>query len=582
MKLGKQAPRRLLSTPAFGDFIDKATTWPAVKPRGWEYAVPPDKLDILANDTIGNCVIEGTEVCATEVHAAYKAPYSGPVVHITTKSGKSLTVTPNHAILTPRGFTLAKFIEKGDYLIGTRGSKPLPDSLFGGGEFDFNKTPTLVEEVFSTLRLADRLPLKIMPSPIHFHGDGQFINSDVDVVRTEGFLGGELNPALSEPYGHDEIGTTRKLERHFIRPSALRHTPRRSGVTTHGSVGASSDGTSFFNGQSGVSQSQRLPLRSQAVSGLGDGISQSSAVNTELCAERIHSLSSNISPNRARKITSTSRIEELDGLRPRSGFYASELHPSIKGSFIDAELARNLTQRFPGLIEDDCVVDVEINEFSGHIYDLSTESRWYLSNGIISHNCVIAAMMHYAQAETANTSNPLTPTAQLTIETYSAITGYDPNDPSTDQGTNYADALAYWKKHGIPMLDSTGKEVIHKILGWASLDLGSIAQQRYACDLFGGTLMGIQCPQSAEDDTSNWTYDPNSPIIGGHGINRAGQGGAGWHIGSWGLWIQGTWEFSLKLADEDYCVVTPFWIGQQGKSPSGLDLNGLVAAMKLL
>jgi hypothetical protein len=197
-------------------------------------------------------------------------------------------------------------------------------------------------------------------------------------------------------------------------------------------------------------------------------------------------------------------------------------------------------------------------------------------------DCVIAAMMHYAQAETANTSNPLTPTAQLTIETYSAITGYDPNDPSTDQGTNYADALAYWKQHGIPMLDATGKEVIHKILGWASLDLGSIAQQRYACDLFGGTLMGIQCPQSAEDDTSNWTYDPNSPIIGGHGINRAGQGGAGWHIGSWGLWIQGTWEFSLKLADEDYCVVTPFWIGQQGKSPSGLDLNGLVAAMKLL
>lgn len=197
-------------------------------------------------------------------------------------------------------------------------------------------------------------------------------------------------------------------------------------------------------------------------------------------------------------------------------------------------------------------------------------------------DCVIAAMMHYAQAETANTSNPLTPTTQLTLEVYSAITGFDKNDPDTDQGTTWASALAYWKKHGIPLLDAKGHEVIHKIIGWASLDLSSIAQQRYACDLFGGTLMGIQCPKSAEQDTSNWTYKPKSPIMGGHGINRAGQGGAGWHICSWGMWIPGTWEFSLKLADEDYAVVTPAWVDVQGKSPSGLDLNGLLAAMKAL
>jgi hypothetical protein len=196
-------------------------------------------------------------------------------------------------------------------------------------------------------------------------------------------------------------------------------------------------------------------------------------------------------------------------------------------------------------------------------------------------DCVIAAMMHYAQAETANTSKPLTPTKQLTLETYTAITGYNANDASTDQGTSWSDALAYWKEHGIPLLDAKGNETIHQILGWASLDLGSIAQQRYACDLFGGTLMGIQCPQSAEDNTSNWSDVSHSPIIGGHGVNRVGQGGAGWHVGSWGMWIMGTWEFSLKYADEDYVVVTPSWVdAQTGKTPSGLDLNGMLTAMK--
>ena len=204
-------------------------------------------------------------------------------------------------------------------------------------------------------------------------------------------------------------------------------------------------------------------------------------------------------------------------------------------------------------------------------------------------DCVVAAMMHYAQVETANTDNPLTPTADLALQVYSAITGYDSsqtdengNNP-TDQGTDYqTQALPYWKSTGIPLLDKNGNTVIHKIIGWASLDVSSIAQQRYACDVFGGTLMGFNCPQSAMDDTSNWTYDQNSPIIGGHGVNRVGQGAAGWHLNSWGLLIPGTWEFSLKLADEDYIVVTPFWLNSQGTSPSGLDINGLLTAMQTL
>lgn len=203
--------------------------------------------------------------------------------------------------------------------------------------------------------------------------------------------------------------------------------------------------------------------------------------------------------------------------------------------------------------------------------------------------CVIAAAMHYAQNETANTGNPLTPTKALAIKTYSAITGYDPsqtdaqgNNP-TDQGTSFESQMfPYWKSTGIPMLDRNGKEVMHKILGFAALDLSSIAQQRYATFTFGGSLLGINCPQSALDDTTNWLYDPASPIEGGHGVNRAGQGAAGGHVNSWGLLIPYSNEFSQKLCDEQYVVATENWLEQQGKSPSGLDLEGLVAAMAAL
>ena len=122
-------------------------------------------------------------------------------------------------------------------------------------------------------------------------------------------------------------------------------------------------------------------------------------------------------------------------------------------------------------------------------------------------NCVICAAMHYAQVETANTGTPLTPTTELAIQTYTAITGYDPsqtdengNNP-TDQGTSYESQLfPYWIKTGMPMLDAKGNLVYHKINGFAALDITSIAQQRYATFLFGGSCLEfsvqrVRCPR---------------------------------------------------------------------------------------
>lgn len=200
--------------------------------------------------------------------------------------------------------------------------------------------------------------------------------------------------------------------------------------------------------------------------------------------------------------------------------------------------------------------------------------------------CVIAAMMHYAQAETANVGAPLNPTTDLAIKTYSAITKYDPaltdqytGENPTDNGTTWTEALAYWQKTGIPMLDAKGNEVIHKITGFAALDLTSIAQQRYGCYTFGGLEVGINCPQGWVRQQKNWN-DPGGPSAGGHGIPFLGQGSAGWKTNSWGVVIPGTWEASRIVVDEMYCVITPSWLNAQGQSPSHLDLNGLVTAMK--
>ena len=195
-------------------------------------------------------------------------------------------------------------------------------------------------------------------------------------------------------------------------------------------------------------------------------------------------------------------------------------------------------------------------------------------------DCVEAAAEHYAQNETANTGAPLTPTTAQTLALYSAVTGFKADDPDTDQGTAPEDLLAYWKNTGIPINDANGKEVLHQIVGWASLDITSWAQLRYAAYTFGGLILAINCPQSAEDNTNNWTVTPGSPSVGGHGINMTGEGAAGAHINSWGLSIPTTKEFLRQNLVSAFAVVTPLWLNAQGESPSGLDLNGLLAAMK--
>jgi hypothetical protein len=189
-------------------------------------------------------------------------------------------------------------------------------------------------------------------------------------------------------------------------------------------------------------------------------------------------------------------------------------------------------------------------------------------------DCAEAAALHLIQAQQANVGNVVTPTTEDAINLYSAVTGYNPNDPSTDQGTVYTDLLTYWKKTGI-----TIGSTLHKIVGFAALDISSIAQLRYAAYTFGGILLGLNLPAQCENDTSNWNFGAGLQVAGGHAVPQLGEGSVGGKLDSWGIEIPFSWPFMAAYLDEAYVVVSPDWLSAQQKSPTGLDLNGLVAAM---
>lgn len=139
-RTGKKPPvhtaRTMRSALALARHLDKLGPPPAASNAYYgavEAAVGgQQKWGMMLNDQLGDCLAEGTVVDSTMALSAYRAAYTGPMVTIKTASGKRLSVTPNHAVLTPCGFVRANTLKKGDNLVSTCGTQPFPwSALFG-------------------------------------------------------------------------------------------------------------------------------------------------------------------------------------------------------------------------------------------------------------------------------------------------------------------------------------------------------------------------------------------------------------------------------------------------------------------
>lgn len=128
-----------------------------------------------ADGTIAwNCFLPGQYV-GGNVLAVSKAWYAGEAVEIRTASGAELLVTRNHPVFAEDGFALAGQLQEGQYLWSNRGG----EEFLGGA--DKKNRPALIEDV---LVACHPLASSKRASALDFYGDGEFIKSEIRVVRT--------------------------------------------------------------------------------------------------------------------------------------------------------------------------------------------------------------------------------------------------------------------------------------------------------------------------------------------------------------------------------------------------------------
>lgn len=191
-------------------------------------------------------------------------------------------------------------------------------------------------------------------------------------------------------------------------------------------------------------------------------------------------------------------------------------------------------------------------------------------------NCVFAGAAHEHMIWSREGGHPRARfTTHDVLSDYSAVTGFDPKKPDTDQGTDMKEAASYRRKTGV--LDATGKR--HKIDSYVALGVGNVEQIVLATWLMGAVGVGVQMPSQAMDafDAGKpWDVPANPKIIGGHYIPCVGRDANGnLIVVTWGKTQAMTPAFYQRFNDESVCYLSLETLNEKNLSPEGFDADSL-------
>jgi hypothetical protein len=272
-----------------------------------------------------HCLPGDTRVLAEGITGAVARVFDGEVVVISTLTGKHLSITPNHPVLTGRGWVPAGEITEADHVVSTvSGQRP------SAADNDDEDVPPLIEDVaVAFLGTSQVTPVEVPVAAKDFHGDGT--GSEVCVVGAYRSLLTDLKSPVSQHLHHHDFPAANAQS--ALLPGEC---PSRLGLkalvcTAFGGMRSSSSG---------------LPLRWRKPA-LGDNLLLAHSAEGDPLTD-----------------------QEL-----------------CEGSARDSLLLGERLDTFAGQVSLDQVARVSRRPFTGHVYNLQTRSGWYIGSGIVVHNC---------------------------------------------------------------------------------------------------------------------------------------------------------------------------------------------------
>ena len=201
--------------------------------------------------------------------------------------------------------------------------------------------------------------------------------------------------------------------------------------------------------------------------------------------------------------------------------------------------------------------------------------RWpmYLNDQI--GDCTEAMVGHIIEnTSTYGMRSGIQITDAFVLAAYERVSGYNPAEPSTDQGAVLQDVYSDWRKTGVGG---------HKATCFAQVDHGEIDEVRTAVERFGAVGLGITVTQDMMED-----FDTDLPWrradgedLGGHAVPIVGYDEHWVYLVTWGKLQMMSWECFEEVTDEAWVAILPEWF-KDGRDPEGVDLHGLGEAFSQL
>ena len=260
---------------------------------------------------IWNCFVGETKIASdSEIVRSYKHKYTGDLIVIKSAGGVEFTCTPNHPILTPRGWVSANALNKGDNILVTF-----------VGEFDVSWVDPDINHILPSMKAFHKFmngfsAERASGLSVDFHGDRATAN--VEIISKKRLLRRDIKPCgshASNKVGFKDSCSLIFCKRHFV--ASL----RRIYIAAFGLMCGACKPLALFRGRLRHAKVHRLG----SVAGTDFGVSQYAIDNlpaaTMIRRELLNGLSGHVFVDNITSADTITGCTHVYNLQTENGYY---------------------------------------------------------------------------------------------------------------------------------------------------------------------------------------------------------------------------------------------------------------------
>lgn len=318
-----------------------------------------------------NCFMPDTLVVG-RFEAATRSLYRGDVIEIKTRGGRNLTVTPNHPIVANGGMVPAHKVREGDNLVAYLGEVKDTARI---SDKNINLGPSTAKDIFAAFVKAGETR-RTGVIGVDFHGDGYFIEGDIEIVLAEWHLTGTRDAPVCQFL--DDVSL---IEADTVTNHTTSTLSQALVTVRHAANGVMSVlGKALALLWSGLchASEHRFAAVSGGASGTDNSAADSSSFNADIGSNTFYTFPS-FMPFTNQGIGDAGQAPPSD--------YTGLGEDLISARIADAERFSHVLDLHSGVVESDGVVSVIRKGYSGHVYDFQEVSGLMIAGGILTSNC---------------------------------------------------------------------------------------------------------------------------------------------------------------------------------------------------